>query len=85
MLQEKEINFLNAFIDLFDSKVLMITKVPLRDEPLCKLRIRCYVGDGDDIETNEIMPLNNKEFFIDLKENKNYIYNKKGELNDIGY
>lgn len=85
MLKEKEINFLNAFIDLFDSKVLMITKIPLRDDSLCKLRIKYCIGDSDDKETNEIMPLNNKEFFVDLKENKNYIYNKKGELNDIGY
>ena len=39
MLEYKEENYLNAYLELFDLDSVIIVKIPLKDTNLCKLQI----------------------------------------------
>ena len=46
MLEYKEENYLNAYLELFDLDSVIIVKIPLKDTNLCKLQIKMVLKMG---------------------------------------
>ena len=79
MLEYKEENYLNAYLELFDLDSVIIVKVPLKDTNLCKLQIKMVLENGW-IELDDTPPFNINKLFVNLEINQNYLYNKIGEI-----
>ena len=79
MLEYKEENYLNAYLELFDLDSVIIVKIPLKDTKLCKLQIKMVLENGW-IELDDTPPFNINKLFVNLEINQNYLYNKIGEI-----
>ena len=79
MLEYKEENYLNAYLELFDLDSVIIVKVPLKDTNLCKLQIKMVLENGW-IELDDTPPFDINKLFVNLEINQNYLYNKIGEI-----
>ena len=79
MLEYKEKNYLNAYLELFDLDSVIIVKIPLKDTNLCKLQIKMVLENGW-IELDDTPPFNINKLFVNLEINQNYLYNKIGEI-----
>ena len=79
MLEYKEENYLNAYLELFDLDSVIIVKIPLKDTNLCKLQIKMVLENGW-IELDDTPPFDINKLFVNLEINQNYLYNKIGEI-----
>ena len=79
MLEYKEENYLNAYLELFDLDSVIIVKIPLKDTNVCKLQIKMVLENGW-IELDDTPPFDINKLFVNLEINQNYLYNKIGEI-----
>ena len=63
MLEYKEENYLNAYLELFDLDSVIIVKIPLKDTNLCKLQIKMVLENGW-IEVDDTPPFDNNKLYF---------------------